>query len=72
MDPRIFNREVAAWSSDGRRMEHFKAGERVKNVRRLARGVFFEPSDPTRIAGTHIMSWGDFVASTEAVRQAGA
>lgn len=70
MDARIFNREVVVWTSDGRRMERFKAGERVKNVRRLARGVFFEPTDPARIAGTYIMEWEDFIASTDAVRQA--
>jgi hypothetical protein len=72
MDPRIFNREAVAWTSDGKRMERFRAGERVKNVSRLARGVFFEPTDPTRIAGTYIMDWEDFIASTNAVRQAGA
>jgi hypothetical protein len=72
MDPRIFNREAVAWTSDGRRMEKFRAGERVKNVQRLARGVFFEPTDPARIAGTYIMDWEDFVSSTDAVRQAGA
>jgi hypothetical protein len=44
----------------------------VRNVQRIARGVFFEPTDPTRIAGTYIMDWDDFIASTAAVRQAGA
>jgi len=72
MDRRIFNRDTVAWASDGTRMEKFKAGERVKNVQRLARGVFFEPSDPTRIAGTYIMEVEYFFASTDAVRQAGA
>ena len=70
MDPRIFNRDALVFSSDGKRMETFRAGERVKNVRRLARGVFFEPADPARIAGTYIMAWDDFIASTDAVRQA--
>jgi len=27
---------------------------------------------PTRIAGTYIMDWDDFISSTDAVRQAGA
>ena len=70
MDARVFNREAVAWTSDGRRMEKFRAGERVKDVRRLARGVFFEPTDPARIAGTYMMDWEDFIASTDAVRQA--
>ena len=70
MDPRIFNRDAVAWTSDGNWMEWFKAGERVKNVQRLARGVFFEPTNPKRIAGTYIMDWGDFITSTDAVRQA--
>ena len=72
MDPRIFNREAIAWTSDGRRMERFRAGERVRNVQHLAKGVFFEPTDPARIAGTYIMDWDEFIASTDAVRQAGA
>jgi hypothetical protein len=70
MDPRIFKREAVAWTSDGKRMEKFRAGERVKNVQRIGRGVFFEPTDHTRIAGTYIMDWEDFIASTDAVRQA--
>jgi hypothetical protein len=70
MDQRIFNREVVAWTSDGTRREKFRAGERVKNVQRIARGVFFEPTDPTRIAGTYIMDWDDFIARTDGVRQA--
>ncbi len=72
MDPRIFNRDAVVWTSDGTRMERFKTGERVKNIRRLAKGVFFEPTDPARITGTYIMDWQDFIASTDAVRQAGA
>ncbi len=70
MDSRIFNRDALVWTSDGKRFEKFKAGERVKNIRRLAKGVFFEPADPSRIAGTYIMDWEDFIASTDAVRQA--
>jgi len=72
MDSRIFNRDVMAWTSDGARMERFKAGERVKHIQRLARGIFFEPINPAHIAGTYIMTWEDFIASTDAVRQAGA
>jgi len=72
MDPRIFNREAVAWTSDGTRIERFRPGERVKNVSRLARGVFFEPTDRTRIAGTYIMDWDDFISSTDAVCQASA
>lgn len=72
MDPRVFNRDAIVWTSDGRKMERFKAGVRVRNVRRLARGVFFEPTDSARIAGTYIMDWEDFIVSTDAVRQASA
>lgn len=71
MDPRIFNRETVVWTSDGKRFDRFKAGERVKSIRRIAKGVFFEPADPTRIVATYTMDWDEFVAHTTAVREAG-
>jgi hypothetical protein len=72
MDTRIFNRTVTVQSTDRQHSETFNRGERVKNVRRLARGVIFEPVEPRRIAGTYAMDWSEFVASTVAVRQADA
>jgi hypothetical protein len=72
MDPRIFNQETEVWTSDGTHFDKFKAGERVKNIRRIARGVFFEPADPTRIVVTYAMDWDRFIANTTAVHEAGA
>jgi hypothetical protein len=72
MDPRIFTRNVVVWSSDATRLCGFKPGERVKNIQRIGKGVFFEPADPTRIVATYTMDWDEFLASTSAVREAGA
>jgi hypothetical protein len=72
MDPRIFTRTVVVWTSDGARRDTLVRGERVKNTIRIGRGVTFELVDPRRIAATYTMSWDEFLASTAAMRQAGA
>lgn len=72
METRVFNREVSVFSSDGARSETFKRGDRVKHIRRIARGVIFEPADPYHVAGTYSMEWSEFVMSTVAVAAAGA
>jgi hypothetical protein len=51
-------------------VEAFSRGERVKNIRRIGRGVIFEPVDSRRIAGTYAMDYSEFMASTVAVLQA--
>jgi hypothetical protein len=50
----------------------FKRGDRVKDIRRIARGVIFEPADPCHVAGTYSMEWSEFIVSTVAVAAAGA
>jgi hypothetical protein len=70
MDSRVFNRTLTVRSSDGQRWETFHRGERAKNVRRLAKGVIFEPADPRHIAGTYAMEWSEFEANTSAVLEA--
>ena len=70
MDSRIFNRTALIWTSDCRRLETFRRGDRVKNVRRMGRGVIFEPVDPYRIAATFTMNWDEFMTMTDAVHQA--
>jgi hypothetical protein len=72
MDPRIFTRNVVAWTTDATRMCGFKAGGRVKSIRRIGKGVFFEPADPARIVATYTINWDKFIGSTSAVCEAGA
>ena len=70
METRIFNRTLRVHSSDGRRAETFVRGEGVRHIRRLGKGVIFEPVDPRHVAGTYSMSWSEFEANTSAVRDA--
>jgi hypothetical protein len=70
MDPRIFKRTVTVPRTDRNHAEAFSRGERVKNIRRIGRGVIFEPVDSRRIAGTYAMDYSEFMASTVAVLQA--
>ena len=70
-ESRIFTRNTAAWTTDGSRLCGFKVGERVKNVRRSGKSVFFEPADSLRVVATYTMDWDRFIASTTAVSQVG-
>jgi hypothetical protein len=70
MESRIFQGSVTVQSTDGSRSESFNAGERVKNVQRIGRGVMFEPVSAQRVAGTYAMEWRAFEANTTAVREA--
>jgi hypothetical protein len=70
METRIFDRPTSARSTDGNHIEHFNAGERVKNIRRIGKRVMFEPANPYRVAGTYAMEWSEFESSTTAIREA--
>jgi len=70
METRIFHLTVTVTSTDGQRTATFNRGERVKHVRRIGKGIVFEPVDPCHIAGTYVMEWREFERSTIAVRAA--
>jgi len=70
MDTRIFGRPTTARSTDGNHVEHFNAGERAKNIRRIGKRVMFEPASPYRLAGTYAMEWSEFESCTISVREA--
>jgi hypothetical protein len=70
MESRIFYGPVRVLSTDGSRSETFSAGERVKNVQRIGKGVMFEPVSAHRVAGTYAMAWSQFELNTTVVREA--
>jgi hypothetical protein len=70
METRIFDRTITVRSTDGQHAETFNRGERVKNIRRMGKGVIFEPASTHQIIGTYVMDWGEFEMATTAVREA--
>lgn len=70
METRIFGRPITVLSTDGKHSEHFGAGERAKNIKRIGTRVMFEPGNNHRVAGTYAMDWREFEMSTTAVREA--
>ncbi len=70
METRVFGQSMTVLSTDGQHREKFNPGERAKNIKRFGTRVMFEPADAHRVAGTYVMEWSEFEATTTRVTEA--